>query len=145
MEKELTSLEALTQEAAALADRLAPKADSATLITLSGELGAGKTSFTQALAHVYGIEEHVTSPTFVLEKIYQLPEGKGFTRIAHIDAYRLRGGAELDPLGFSELMRDPTTLVILEWPEMVADGLPPADVSIRLRVNDNESRTIAYA
>lgn len=144
MEMTLLTLEDLQAEATALAGRLAPQSDRATLVTLSGELGAGKTSFTQALARAYGIEEHVTSPTFVLEKIYQLPEGQSFKRLAHIDAYRLKGGVELAPLGFDELMKDPGTLIVLEWPEMVADGLPAADVSIQLAVHD-ESRTLTYA
>ena len=145
MEKVLRNLEELQQEARALHARLSPKADTATLITLSGELGAGKTSFTQALAAAYGVTEHVTSPTFVLEKIYALSEGNGFMRIAHIDAYRLKGGAELVPLGFDDLMGNPSTLIVLEWPEMVGDRLPSADVSIRLRVNEDETRTITYA
>jgi tRNA threonylcarbamoyladenosine biosynthesis protein TsaE len=145
MEKELHSLEDLAAEAEALVGRLSPKGDKATLVTLSGELGAGKTSFTQALAKALGIEEHVTSPTFVLEKIYALSEGKSFARLAHIDAYRLKSGTELGPLGFDALMQDPATLIVLEWPEMVSDTLSPADVSIRLVVRDDESRTISYA
>src|SRR3990167_6998785 len=118
MEKELNSLDDLAQEAAALAARLMPKEDGATLVTLSGELGAGKTSFTQALARAYGVEEQVTSPTFVLEKIYALPSS-AFARLVHIDAYRLKDGSEIAPLGFDELMRDPGTLIVLEWPERV--------------------------
>lgn len=144
MEKVLRTLDELQAEAITLATRLVPKSDSATLVTLSGELGAGKTSFTQALARAYGIEDPITSPTFVLEKIYALPEGKPFERLAHIDAYRLKGGAELAPLGFDELMKDSATLVVLEWPEMVVDGLPRADVSIQLSVQPDESRTITY-
>lgn len=144
MERTLHTLDDLSEEAQALAARLSPKETGATLLTLSGELGAGKTSFTQALARAYGIEEPVTSPTFVLEKIYQLPPGQSFTRLAHIDAYRLMGGAELGPLGFAELMNDPATLVVLEWPEMVMEGLPRADVAIQLAVLPDESRTITY-
>lgn len=145
MEKELHSLEDLAAEARSLVSRLSPKDAQATLVTLSGELGAGKTSFTQALAQTLGIEDHVTSPTFVLEKIYALPEGKGFTRLAHIDAYRLKSGSELGALGFDALIQDPKTLIVLEWPEMVADTLPPADVSITLVVREDESRTMSYA
>lgn len=145
MEKELHSLEDLTTEAKALVARLSPKSDQATLVTLSGELGAGKTSFTQAFAHALGIEDHVTSPTFVLEKVYALPEGKGFTHLVHIDAYRLKNGSELGALGFDALVQDPQTLIVLEWPEMVEDTLPLADVSITLVVREDQSRTISYA
>ncbi|MES2994481.1 MAG: tRNA (adenosine(37)-N6)-threonylcarbamoyltransferase complex ATPase subunit type 1 TsaE [Patescibacteria group bacterium] len=144
MGKKLQDLDELAQEAKALSERLAPKEGGATLVTLSGELGAGKTSFTQAFAKAYGIEEHVTSPTFVLEKVYQLAEDKPFRRLAHIDAYRLKEGAELGPLGWEDLMKDARTLVVLEWPEMVADGLPTADVAITLTVEPDQSRTITY-
>jgi tRNA threonylcarbamoyladenosine biosynthesis protein TsaE len=145
MEKELHSLEDLAAEAKVLISRLAPKEAQATLVTLSGELGAGKTSFTQALAKTLGVQDHVTSPTFVLEKIYALPEGKGFARLAHIDAYRLKSGNELGALGFDALMQDPQTLIVLEWPEMVADTLPPADVSMTLVVREDETRIMSYA
>jgi len=152
MEKTLGTLEELQQEAAAFATRLSPKAAdaangaSATLITLAGELGAGKTSFTQGLARGLGIEEAVTSPTFVLEKIYELPEGvgRGFARLVHIDAYRLEGEKSLAPLGFDELMQDAKNLVVLEWPSLVAAQLPQADVSITLSVVP-DGRTISYA
>ncbi|MEK9184512.1 MAG: tRNA (adenosine(37)-N6)-threonylcarbamoyltransferase complex ATPase subunit type 1 TsaE [Patescibacteria group bacterium] len=145
MGKKLQNLDELTHEARVLSERLAPKTGGATLVTLSGELGAGKTSFTQALAKMYGIEEHVTSPTFVLEKVYQLAKDKSFRRLVHIDAYRLKSGEELSALGWDELMKDARTLVVLEWPEMVADGLPKADVAILLTVEPDQSRTIAYA
>lgn len=145
MGKKLQNLDELTHEARVLSERLVPKASGATLVTLSGELGAGKTSFTQALAKMYGIEEHVTSPTFVLEKVYQLAKDKSFRRLVHIDAYRLKSGEELSALGWDELMKDARTLVVLEWPEMVADGLPKADVAILLTVEPDQSRTIAYA
>lgn len=145
MGKKLQNLDELTHEARVLSERLVPKASGATLVTLSGELGAGKTSFTQALAKAYGIEEHVTSPTFVLEKIYRLAEDMPFGRLVHIDAYRLKSGEELSALGWDELMKDARTLVVLEWPEMVADGLPKADVAILLTVEPDQSRTIAYA
>ncbi len=145
MGKKLQNLDELTHEARVLSERLVPKASGATLVTLSGELGAGKTSFTQALAKAYGIEEHVTSPTFVLEKVYQLAKDKSFRRLVHIDAYRLKSGEELSALGWDELMKDARTLVVLEWPEMVADGLPKADIAILLTVEPDQSRTIAYA
>src|SRR5689334_7666432 len=93
-EKILSSLEALQAEAASFVSSLTPKESGATLVTLTGELGAGKTSFTQGVARALGIEESVTSPTFVLEKVYELAD-HGFKRLVHIDAYRLESGAAL--------------------------------------------------
>ncbi len=138
-------LAALSAEAAAFVETLQPKGSAATLVTLSGELGAGKTSFVQAAARALGVVESVTSPTFVLAKSYALPEGLAFTALLHVDAYRLAGGEDLRRIGVSEALQDPGTLLFLEWPEIVKDGLPAADVSITLAGNDDGSRAITYA
>lgn len=144
METALPTLEALQAEAASFIEGRSAKEAGATLITLSGDLGAGKTSYVQGVAKAFGITEHVTSPTFVLEKVYTVPkEANGFARLIHIDAYRLNDGAELNALAFNELLNDKQNLILLEWPERVADTLPPADVAIALRV-DGEGRSISY-
>ncbi len=142
MEKHLADVGALQAEAAAFARTLVTGAQ-ATLITLSGELGAGKTSFTQGVATALGITEPVTSPTFVLEKVYELT-GQPFARLVHIDAYRLDGGRALAALGFDELMRDPTNLVLLEWPEQVKDALPVPAHALTLTVAAEGGRTLRY-
>jgi len=140
----LTTLSELEVEAAFFVESLKPGEEAATLITLSGELGAGKTAFTKAVAKALGVEETVNSPTFVLEKIYMLPTGKNFKRLVHIDAYRLEKGSELAPLGFDELMKDPNNLVLLEWPEKVSDALPTPAAKIAFAVLLDGSHTISY-
>ena len=144
MEKMVRTLGGLYTEAERFVATLAPPKDKATLVTLSGELGAGKTAFAKAIAKALGIEETVTSPTFVLEKIYILSSDKPFKRLIHIDAYRLDGGRDLAPLGFDELMQDPGNLVLLEWPERVANVLPPVAAAIAFTLNKDESRTLRY-
>lgn len=143
MQKVVRTLPDLEIEAARFVASLTP-GEQATLVTLSGELGAGKTAFTKALAHTLGVDEVVTSPTFVLEKIYALPEGQPFKRLVHIDAYRLEQGADLNPLQFEELLKDPANLILLEWPEKVSDALPAPAVVITLAVHPDGSRTITY-
>jgi len=145
MEKTIWSLSELESEAARFVASLTPSTQGATLVTLSGELGAGKTAFTKAIAKALGIEEIVNSPTFVLEKIYQLghPMSK-FERLIHIDAYRLEKGADLSPLGFDEVMQDTRNLVVLEWPEKVAEALSEPAVKIAITVDANDARTISY-
>ncbi len=140
----LETLEALETEARSFATELTPHAERATLVTLSGDLGAGKTTFTQSVAKELGVSEHVTSPTFVLAKSYVLPNSV-FKKLVHIDAYRLTEGKDLVPLAFDEVMSDADTLVLLEWPEMVADTLPAPDIAISLSVLDTNSRSISYA
>lgn len=142
MEKIIRTLAELEAEAMRFVGTLAPR-EQATLVTLSGELGAGKTAFTKAIAWALGVEEIVTSPTFVLEKIYVL-EKQSFRRLIHIDAYRLEKGSELVALGFDELMRDAGNLILLEWPENVADVLPELVVRISIVVHADDSRTISY-
>jgi len=129
-------------ESARLVSMLAPREHSATLIALSGNLGAGKTTFAQGIAQALGVEEQVTSPTFVIEKIYQLM-GQKFTRLIHIDAYRLKDPHELEVLGWNELITDPTNLIVIEWPEHVAALLPPDATHVTLSGMDG-SRTITY-
>jgi tRNA threonylcarbamoyladenosine biosynthesis protein TsaE len=132
-------------EAARLASSLSPNDGRATLVTLSGGLGAGKTAFAQALAAALGVTEPVTSPTFVLAKSYPLPEGGAFSRLLHMDAYRLSSGAELGPIGVPAALLEPGTLVVLEWPEMVAEALPPADVALTIIPVSETERTLSYA
>lgn len=146
MERSITTLADLTVEAGRFLDSLAPQAAGATLITLSGELGAGKTAFTKAVARALGVAETVTSPTFVLEKIYLLgDEASKFKRLVHIDAYRLEQGSDLSALGFDDLMQDAGNLILLEWPEKVSDALPEPATNISLSVNPDGSRTVSYS
>lgn len=116
----------------------------ATVVALHGDLGAGKTTFTQGLAWALGVEEVVTSPTFVIEKIYKLNDQAKFKHLVHIDAYRLEQASELDHLGFSDLLNDPSNLIVLEWPERVKDILPAETVTVNFRFIDENTREIVY-
>ena len=115
---------------------LVPRPDAATIVALSGELGAGKTTFVQAMARALGVEDAVTSPTFVLEKVYEL-QGQAFERLIHIDAYRLKGARELEALGWQELIATPGNLIVLEWPERVAGLIPNDAIRIRFDIVDD--------
>ncbi len=144
MQKTIHSLEELAEEANRFVNEITPATDGATLVTLSGELGAGKTAFIKAVAKALGIEEEITSPTFVLEKIYKLGTGAVFKRLVHIDAYRLEKDSDLAPLGFDELMQDEGNLILLEWPEKVAGALPVPTQHFLLVAEADGSRTMTY-
>jgi len=144
MEKRIASIGELETEAASFVASLAPAADKAVLVTLSGELGAGKTAFTKAVAKALGVADDLTSPTFVLQKAYDI-SCNGFARLIHIDAYRLESGEELVPLRLDESLKDPENLIMLEWPEKVADALPAATISITIEPEEDGSRTMRYA
>lgn len=130
-------------EAARFASRLAPGTGGATIVALSGPLGVGKTTFARAVLRFFGVEEHVTSPTFVIEKVYEPAKGS-FRRVVHIDAYRLKSARELDVLGWNELMASPETLILMEWPEQVPGALPESAIRIALKYSSEHEREIAY-
>ncbi len=119
----------------------------ATVVGMSGDLGSGKTAFTKCVADVLGIKEVVTSPTFVLEKIYKIPEGSiadnRFTRLVHIDAYRLESGDEMRALGWEALLKDSHNLIFLEWPENVHSAIPSTVINLSFTYVDDSVRHIA--
>jgi len=120
------NLEETQKIAADFIQTLSASTDKATVVGLYGDLGAGKTSFTQGVAMALGITDHVVSPTFVIEKIYPLPHAhNGFTHMIHIDAYRLDDPNELSSLGWNNITADPHNLILIEWPERVAEIMPP--------------------
>lgn len=124
-------------------ESLVPAKDAATVVALSGDLGAGKTTFAQAVAKVLGVAESVTSPTFVIEKIYKVTHPL-FTHLIHIDAYRLEQSAELTKLGFAEVAHDPHNLVLIEWPEKVPEALPREAKRITFSFIDETTREVEY-
>jgi tRNA threonylcarbamoyladenosine biosynthesis protein TsaE len=115
----------------------------ATLVTLSGELGAGKTAFVKAVAKALGISENVQSPTFVIERRYAIPPRGQFTQLIHIDAYRLDGGKDLERIGWERIMRMPRTLILLEWPELVRDMILNDEHTLRFTSVDEHTRLIS--
>ena len=133
------SLEETKKFAKAFLDSLTPKEGEATIVGLYGNLGAGKTALTKVLAEELGIRESVTSPTFVIEKIYET-QHPIFKRLIHIDAYRLENGAELQVLNFEELVENPNNLIVIEWPENVKEILPEDHVRVRCEFVDENSR-----
>lgn len=143
MEERTGSPAEMVQRGADFARALRPGAR-ATIVTLSGNLGAGKTTFVQGVAEALGVQESVSSPTFVLEKVYALeknPSGIGFTHLIHMDAYRLKSAHELRVLGWEEIIREPGNVIFLEWPERVEGAVPPWATRVIIDI-DGEGRII---
>lgn len=118
----------------------------ATIVGLSGQLGAGKTAFTKAAGKILGINEEITSPTFVIMKVYPITHPI-WNKLVHIDAYRLEQGKELGALKFEELASDPKHLILIEWPENVKEALTgrPSYSTISFSIpsrNENERNII---
>ncbi len=114
---------------------------SATVVALSGELGAGKTTLTQAIARELGIVERLVSPTFVIMKLYPIV-GHAWKQLVHIDAYRLNTTEELRKLGWTTLLSDPDNLILIEWPEKVPEAVPERATQVKLAHAGDDTRVV---
>jgi len=97
------------------------------VVHLSGELGAGKTTFVRAMLRSLGVQGAVKSPTYALIESYEVNLGM----VVHLDLYRLEDPAELEFLGFRDLLEE-SALMLVEWPERGHDALPAADWQISI-------------
>jgi tRNA threonylcarbamoyladenosine biosynthesis protein TsaE len=94
-----------------------------TLVCFRGDLGAGKTTFTQGFLKALGVRRRVISPTFLIMRPYKLT-ASNYKNAIHIDCYRLHKSQELLALGFQELLENPENIVLIEWPELMRKYLP---------------------
>jgi tRNA threonylcarbamoyladenosine biosynthesis protein TsaE len=122
-------------------------ATNAKVIGLKGDLGSGKTAVTKCIAEVLGIEETVTSPTYVIMKKYRpspaFRRGDG-GEVIHIDAYRLESAKELEVLNFKEVLNNKNNLVIIEWPERVEEILPKDILIVQCEFIDETTRKYSF-
>ena len=118
------SLDALTTHGAAIAQALHAPA----LVTLTGDLGAGKTTLVQAICTALGVTEPVTSPTFALIHEYAAPAA----RVVHCDLYRLDSPTEVASLGLDDMLADPCVILLVEWPDRAGALLPEPTLAITL-------------
>ena len=115
--------------------------EQATIVGLYGELGSGKTTFMKSVARAFGVEEIVTSPTFVIQKSYPL-KNKRFSNLYHIDAYRLTSGDDLLTLGWERVLGDPKNIIFIEWPEFISSALPASINTVMFETVDETTRDI---
>ena len=128
------------EELTAWGERFGRTARAPLVVTLAGDLGAGKTTLAKAICRGYGVTEPVTSPTFALVHRYDAARSP----VYHLDLYRLRGPDELTNIGWDEIVAS-QSLVLVEWPERAAGALP-AHVAIDLEhAAGDESRRILLA
>lgn len=116
----------------------------AVVLALSGDLGAGKTTFLQGFAKGLGIKENILSPTFVIMKSFKL-QALSFKRFYHFDCYRLNDAQEILSLGFKEIISDPKNIVAIEWPEKIAEVLPKDNISIAFNHLEENKRELTIS
>ena len=121
---------ATPEEMRALGAKIADELVPGDLLVLTGDLGAGKTTFTQGLGRRLEVEGSVTSPTFVIAREHA-PRSAHRPGLVHVDAYRLGSIEELDDLDLDSSLDDVVTVV--EWGEGVAEGLSPSRLEVRIK------------
>jgi tRNA threonylcarbamoyladenosine biosynthesis protein TsaE len=119
----------------ALAAGLARQLETGDVVTVSGELGAGKTTFVRGACRALGIEVPVTSPTFTIGHRYP-----GTPEVSHLDLFRFQGFSAAEWGGLEPYFD--AAICFVEWPEAAAGALPPVRVAVRLWHMDRERRTI---
>ena len=125
-------------------------------LCLIGDLGSGKTAFVKGLAKGLGVKNIITSPTFVLMKVYDIPvmektaNPSGASRhlplvrgeLVHIDAYRLSKGADLEVIGASDYLNNPSVITVIEWADRVRDIWPKNCLEINFKTLAGNEREI---
>lgn len=128
---EIRCLTASAPATRALAAAIAPLVSDGDLVVLMGDLGAGKTAFTQGICRALGVDDPVTSPTFTLANRYE-----GRLRLNHLDVYRIESLAEADDLALVELLDDGLTLI--EWGDVILPALPDDRLDIRITFGEGD-------
>lgn len=107
--------------------------DTPVVVTIKGELGAGKTTLVSGVLHALGIDGPIRSPTYTLIEPYETPQ----LQVYHMDLYRLADAGEIEPLGIRDLLT-PAAVLLIEWPERAAAALPPADITLSIQYGSLE-------
>lgn len=109
------------------------------ILCLYGDLGSGKTTFTQGFAQGLGITKRLLSPTFIIVRRYTLGATKFFY---HIDLYRMKNMSDINELGLSEIFNDPGNIVVIEWAERLEALTPENRLDVHFSVQKDERHTI---
>lgn len=115
------------------------------VVCLYGELGAGKTVFTQGFAKGLGLPSRLVSPTFIIVRRYDCKNYAQY--FYHVDLYRLQKIEDIEGLGLSEIFNDQQAIVVVEWAERLGRLLPASRIDVRWAgvVDDTRTITISYA
>ncbi len=138
-----TIISSSVEETIELGKKIAGDLRGGEIIAVEGPLGAGKTTLVKGIAEGLGVADtsEVRSPTFVLLRTYEGRTSSGAVSIHHLDAYRLRDGADFDDLGGRDLLGNDTVLIV-EWADRVASGLPDGRIRISMEHVNPETRKI---
>lgn len=142
----MTHISYSKEDTCKIASKVAKELSGGDILALRGDLGSGKTTFTQGLAKAFGVTATVASPTFVILKKYSVDSEK-VKEIYHMDSYRLLGSGDLEAIGFYEIIQKPNAVLIVEWPEKIAEALDDLGKrvkTINFKYLSENSREISY-
>ena len=112
------------------------------IIALTGDLGRGKTILTKGIAKGLGIKKHITSPTFILMKIYKVKGHLSIKELCHIDCYRASSQEELIDIGIQDYLNNKEVLCVIEWADKLKFLKKYKIIEIKISLNKDFSRTI---
>ncbi len=127
-----------TAETLALGRHLAAMLRAGDIVLLAGRLGAGKTLFASGIGEGLGVEEQLTSPSFILARAHE-----GFIPVVHADVYRLGTSAEFEDLDLPEQARD--GVLLIEWGDVVAHGVPEDHLMVKIEIINETERMFRFA
>ena len=111
------------------------------IVLLSGQLGAGKTTFTKGVAKALGVSERVTSPTFTMVREHACSNTKGIKTLHHSDVYRIESLGEVLDLALGELVEE-AGVALVEWGELAASVFGRDVLTVNFEIDDNEGRRL---
>lgn len=112
------------------------------VLLLFGDLGAGKTTFTQGLAEGFGIKDRILSPTFVLQRMHEIKKGK-IKMLNHIDLYRIEEPTQIENIGLMEIFEDKQSVTVVEWADRLKDFSPKKGYKIKFIYKGEREREIS--
>ena len=119
--------------------------ENAAVLGFVGDLGGGKTSFTQGLAKNLGIKKDILSPTFILMQSYGIKKSSlPWKNFYHLDAYRVKSSKEILKLGFEEIIKNNQNIVVVEWADIIKDIMPKNTLWIEFEWLDENERKIIF-
>jgi len=141
MKKYITNSE---KETFNLGKKIATTLKGGEVVALSGNLGAGKTVLIKGIAAGLEIKKTITSPTFVLMKVYPVRKFifNGIKKLVHIDCYRSSGPDDIKAVGAVDYFNDNETIVVIEWAEKIKKILPKKTVNIKIKIGRINNRNI---
>lgn len=133
------------EETKSLGENFAKQIKNGAIIALYGQLGSGKTTFTQGFAKGLGIKKRIISPSFVIVRTYKIknkPQEIGDKNFYHIDLYRTESKKDIDGLGIEEILTDSENIVVIEWAEKLENLLPKKRIDINFIYIEHSKRKI---